>query len=66
MNTINRDLLVGHDTPDRAFGLRPTLRSQLVQVTNPNDGGYIAIAVGDDGRLRVVIHSGNVEVSDER
>jgi len=61
-----RDLLVMHDAPGRPVGIRPSLQSQLVQITNPNDGGYVAIAIGTDGSMHVVVHKGDVRVDDRR
>lgn len=63
---VDRDVVVSHDTPERAPGIRPVLTSRLVQIANPNDGGYVTIAVNDDGSLAIVIHRGSVRVEDKR
>lgn len=62
-----RDLVVQHDTPNCAPGLRPSLTTTLVRIFNPNDGGMVAIDIADDGALDVVIHKiGNIRVRNVR
>ncbi len=53
-----QELVVRLDTPCRTSGLRPTVKTTLAQITNPLDGGYVAIVVDDDRSMRVVIHLG--------
>jgi hypothetical protein len=54
------------DTPERRPGIRPRVDSQLVQLVNDNDGGFVAVAIADDGSLHIVLHSGSVTVDDRR
>lgn len=64
--TIKKELYVMHDTPERAPGLRPSLQTQLVNVTNPNDGSTFAAAIDDKGVLCVCLHQGTIRIEDQR
>lgn len=54
----DKQLTVTTDAPMREAGkLRPTMRSELVEVCSRN-GGSIAAVQLDDGSLHVAIHAG--------